>query len=152
MEDEFEAASFEWDGKTVEDGRYEVRITASDERGNTTATKLTGSRISELVVVDNTRPVIKKYSLESGEKTTTLKLQVSDELSAIGEVHYTVDSNAEWIGAIPDDLVYDTTEEDFTIVIEDLKAAVHIITVRVRDDVGNTTYKTFEVEIAKGEK
>jgi len=147
LKDELEADSFEWDGKTVEDGRYEVRVTASDERGNTATTKLTGSRISEAVVVDNTAPVIKAAPVEKGKKTVTLKLQVSDEFSAVGNVHYTVDSNAEWIGALPDDLVYDTTDEDFTIVIEELEAGEHIIAVRVSDDVGNTTYKTFEVNV-----
>ncbi len=147
LKDELEAVSFEWNGKTVEDGRYEVRITTSDERSNTTTTKLTGSRVSEAVVVDNTAPVIKTVPIEKDKKTVTLKLQVSDEFSAIGKVHYTVDSNAEWIGALPDDLVYDTTDEDFTIVIEELEVGEHIIAVRVSDDVGNTTYKTFEVNV-----
>jgi len=147
LEDELEVDSFEWDGRTVEDGRYEVRVTASDERSNTTTTKLTGSRISESVVVDNTGPIIKKHAIEKDSKTVTLNLQVSDEFSAISKLDYTIDSNAEWIGAIPDDLVYDTTEEDFTIVIEKLELGVHIITIRVSDDVGNTTYKTFEVDV-----
>ena len=150
LKDKLKAGSFEWDGKTVEDGRYEVRITASDERSNTTTTKLTGSRISEAVVVDNTGPVINvelRASIKEGKKfkkSVTMKLKVVDELSAIGELHYTVDSNADWIGVVPDDLVYDTTDEDFTIVIEDLEPGEHIIAVRVSDDVGNTTYKTFE--------
>jgi hypothetical protein len=150
LEEGLETDSFEWDGRTVEDGRYEVKVTASDERSNTTTTKLTGSRITEPVVVDNTGPVIKKYSIESGEKATVLKMQVSDRLSAIGKVDYTVDSNAEWVSAVPDDFVYDTTVEDFTIVIERLDAGEHIIAVRVCDDVGNATYKTFEVTIAGG--
>ncbi len=148
LKDEVEADNLEWDGRTVEDGRYEVRITANDVRSNTTTTKLTGSRISEPVVVDNSGPVIKKYSIEKNGKTITLRLEVFDELSAIGQVHYTVDSNAEWIGAMPDDLVYDTTNEYFTIVVEDLQAGEHIIAVKVSDDVGNTTYRTFEVNIA----
>jgi len=147
LKDELEADSFEWDGKTVEDGRYEVRITTSDERSNTTTTKLTGSRISEAVVVDNTPPVIKTAPVRKDKKTVTLKLQVSDEFSAVGKVHYTVDSNAEWIGTLPDDLVYDTTDENFTVVIEELEPGEHIIAVRVSDDVGNTTYKTFEVNV-----
>ena len=145
---DIETDSFEWDGKTAEDGRYEIRVTASDERSNTPATKLTGSRITEPVVVDNTAPVIKKYSIESNEKAIVLKMQVSDQLSAIGMVDYTVDSNADWISAVPDDLVYDTKDEDFTIAIEQLNAGEHIIAVRVSDDVGNTTYKTFEVTVA----
>ena len=150
LKKELETDSFEWDGRTVEDGRYELRVTASDERSNTTTTKLTGSRITEPVVVDNTGPVIKKYSIESDKKTVVLKMQVSDQLSAIGKVDYTLDSNTEWISAVPDDLVYDTTDEDFTIVIEQLDAGEHIIAVRVSDDVGNTTYKTFEVTVAGG--
>jgi hypothetical protein len=148
LEKDIETDSFEWDSKTVEDGRYEIRVTASDERSNTPTTKLTGSRITEPVVVDNTGPVIKKYSIESRKKTVVLKMQVSDQLSAIGKLDYTVDSNADWISAVPDDLVYDTTDEDFTIVIERLDAGEHIIAVRVSDDVGNTTYKTFEVTVA----
>ncbi|MCJ7779041.1 MAG: hypothetical protein MUP16_12105, partial [Sedimentisphaerales bacterium] len=124
------------------------RVTASDERSNTTTTKLTGSRITEPVVVDNTGPVIRKYSTARGNKAVVLKMQISDQLSAIGRVDYTVDSNTEWISAVPDDLVYDTTVEDFTIVIEQLGTGEHVIAVRVSDDVGNTTYKTFEVTVA----
>jgi len=148
LKDELEAESFEWDGRTVEDGRYEVRVTTSDERSNTTTTKLTGSRISEPAVVDNTAPVIERHSIDKDAKTITLKLQISDEFSAIGQLHYTVDSNAKWIGTMPNDLVYDTTDEDFTIVIDKLEVGEHIITVRAGDSVGNTMYKTFEVNVS----
>jgi len=151
LEDEIEKDDYEWDGKTVEDGRYELRVTASDARSNTTTTKLTGTRISEPVVVDNTGPVIKnvqkRIDTENGQKSVTLKLQAFDELSAIGQLQYTVDSNAEWKGTLPDDLVYDTTDEKFTIVVEELKPGEHILAVRVQDDVGNTTYKTFEFNL-----
>jgi len=150
LEDQLEAESFEWDGRTVEDGRYELRVTASDERSNTPTTKLTGSRISDPVVVDNTGPLIKKFTIDRKYKSITLRLEVSDQLSAIGKLDYTVDSNAEWTGAVPDDLVYDTTDEYFTVVIKDLEAGEHIIALRVSDDVGNTTYKTFEVNMAGG--
>lgn len=147
IEDELEADNFEWDTKTVEDGRYEIRVVASDEKSNSPATKLTGSRISEPVVVDNTGPVIKKYTIESSTKAVILKMQIVDEISAIGELNYTVDSNAKWKGAVPDDLVCDTTEENFTLVIEKLEPGQHVVAVRVSDDLGNTTYKTFEVDM-----
>jgi len=145
LEDKVEKDDFEWDGRSVEDGRYEIRVTASDERSNSTETKLTGSRISEPVVVDNTGPVIKEHTLTKDNEQAVLKIKASDRLSAIGQLDYAVDSNAEWTGTIPDDLVYDTTEEDFTIVLEGLAAGEHIIAVRVKDDLGNTTYRTFEV-------
>lgn len=146
LEDETEKTNFEWNSKTVEDGKYEIRVTASDEKSNTTTTKLTGSRISDPVVVDNTAPVIIKSDVKAAGDKVTLKLTVKDEFTAIGLVYYTVDSNSDWIGTIPDDLVYDTTEEDFTIVVEKLKAGEHIIALKLSDDVGNTAYKTFEVD------
>jgi len=149
LEDEIQAGNFEWDGKTVEDGRYELRVTASDEKSNTSETSLAGSRISEPIVVDNTGPAIEKDSIGKDGKTATLQLEARDKLSAIGELYYTVDSNADWIGAVPEDLVYDTTYENFRIVVEDLGSGEHIIAIKVADDVGNITYKTFELTIAE---
>jgi hypothetical protein len=154
LKDELEASSFEWDGKTVEDGRYEVRITASDARSNTTLTQQTGSRISEPVVVDNIGPVVKNMKITSplkdDGKYRVLGIEVADELSAIDKLEYTIDSNDRWISTVPDDLVYDTTDENFTIRIDaekDLPKGDHVITVRVSDAVGNTTFKTLEVNV-----
>jgi len=153
LKDELEATSFEWNGKTVEDGRYEVRVTASDERANTVTTRLINSRISDPVVVDNTGPVVADIetasSAESGGQYKVFKTQVSDELSAIAKLEYTIDSNAEWTSTVPDDLVYDTTGESFSIRVDKekkLAAGDHVLTIRVSDAVGNTTYKTFEID------
>jgi hypothetical protein len=154
LEGKHEKTSFDWDGKTVEDGRYEIRITASDEKSNTTATKLTGSRISDPVVVDNTGPIIKNITssaMKDNGQYRIFEIQVHDELSAIGQLEYTIDSNDDWVGTIPDDLVYDTLDENFTIKIdieeEDLSQGDHILTIKVSDAVGNTTYRTVDVNI-----
>lgn len=147
MKDELEADNFEWDSKTVEDGRYEVRVTADDSRSNTVATKLTGSRVSDTIVVDNTGPTIRKYAIEKNGKAATLKLQVTDELSVINSMEYTIDSNAEWKNAVPDDSVFDTTDESFTIATDELEPGEHIIALKMRDDVDNVTYKTFELSV-----
>ena len=153
LKEKLDAASFDWDGKTVEDGRYEIRVTASDERSNTTATKLTGSRISDPVVVDNTGPVVKNITssaLKNNGEYRIFEIKVQDELSAIGQLEYTIDSNDDWIGTVPNDLVYDTLDENFTIKIdteEDLPKGDHILTIKVSDALGNTTYKTVDVKI-----
>jgi outer membrane protein assembly factor BamB len=147
LKDKTEDDSYEWNARTVEDGRYEIRVVASDERSNTTATKMTGSRISDPVVVDNNGPVIRKYSIDKNAKAATIKLQVADELSVVSKLEYTIDSNAEWKGTLPDDFVFDTTDESFTILTEDLDPGEHVIALRITDDVGNVTYKTFELSV-----
>ena len=150
--DDHETSTFEWDGKTVEDGRYEIRVTASDERSNTSLTKLTGSRVSEPIIIDNTGPVVKKTgekkTTENNRKSIIFKFETADEFSAIGKFEYTIDSNENWISSIPDDLVYDTTTEDFTIAIDSekyLPKGDHVLTIKTSDSNGNTTYKTFEI-------
>ncbi len=146
LKDKLEQDNYEWDARTVEDGRYEIRVTASDENSNTAQTKLTATRISDPVVVDNTAPTIKEYFIDKSGKTVTLRLHVADELSAVGKVEYTVDSSTDWKGTLPGDLVYDTTDENFTITTE-LEPGEHVIALKIADQVGNTTYKTFDVTI-----
>ncbi len=149
LEDETDSDNFDWDSRTIEDGRYEIRVTASDERDNTTATKLVGTRISDPVIVDNTPPVITEYAISTEKKIVTLRLQITDELSAIGNVKYTVDSNTNWKGGLPEDSIYDTTSEDFVILMEELSIGEHVIALQISDAAGNTVYKTFDVTVGQ---
>ena len=144
IKDKYESDSYPWDSKTAEDGRYEIKITASDERDNTTTTKLTASRISDVIVVDNTAPVVQ--GTFAGQRI--FKAKVTDKLSVIGKVEYAIDSSDEWISLVPEDGVYDTTAEDFKILIgEDVKAGEHVMSLKVVDAVGNTEYRNFKFEI-----
>ena len=56
-----------------------------------------------------------------------------------------MDGNADWHGTVPDDLVYDTTDEQFTINLDDLAKGEHVITLRASEDLDNTTYKSFDL-------
>ncbi|MHC4882014.1 MAG: hypothetical protein ACYTEN_07385 [Planctomycetota bacterium] len=147
LKDELDQPRFEWDGRTVEDGRYEVRVIASDRKSNSPETALTGSRISRVFVIDNTAPAITDADLQVTGKTVTAKLLVEDAFSVLGKVQYTVDSNEKWVTVLPDDGVYDTLAESFTISINDLEPGDHVIAFSVADDLKNTRYKTYEVTI-----
>jgi len=144
LKDKVKGDQVAWDGRTVEDGRYEIRVVASDHQSNTTATKRTASRVSDPVVIDNTGPLIRGHFIEKRGRKTVFGLLARDMLSVISKLDYTIDSQDEWNAAVPDDLVYDTTDENFTIEIADLEAGEHVIAVRIQDDVGNVTYRSFE--------
>lgn len=139
--------NFQWNTLTVEDGEYEIRVTADDKLSNTPATKLSASRISDPFIVDNSAPEVITQQIMVVGDTATLNLGISDWLTIIGNISYTVDGSEEWTSAIPDDFVYDTTSEDFTIEINKLEDGEHIIAVRMKDDIGNTAYKTYVVQI-----
>ena len=78
IKDDIEQPTYEWDGKTVEDGRYEIRVTASDIRSNTPETKLTNSRISDQLVVDNTPPQISNILIKTENKKDRKKASMYD--------------------------------------------------------------------------
>lgn len=147
LKDDLSQPKFEWDGRTVEDGRYEARITADDRKSNCPDTTLTGTRVSDPFVIDNTPPVIEDDTLEIQNAVVVLRLSVRDALTVVGKAAYTVNSSEQWVSVLPGDGVYDTTLETFTLRIDDLKSGSHLIAVSVADDVGNTRYKTYEVEI-----
>jgi hypothetical protein len=144
LKDKVKGDQITWDGRTVEDGRYEIRVVASDHQSNTSASKRTASRVSDAVVIDNTGPLIRGHFIEKRGQKTVFGLLVRDMLSVISKLDYTVDSHDEWNAAVPDDLVYDTTDENFTIEIADLEPGEHVIAVRIQDDLGNVTYRSFE--------
>jgi hypothetical protein len=147
LKDKLTAFKFDWDTNTIEDGRYELRVTASDERSNTTATAMSTSRISDSFVVDNTAPVIKNENIDIDNQTVIIKLTVEDVFTAIGNVSYTLNSNEDWTSTLPEDMVYDTVTEDFNIVLENVEQGKHVIALKISDDLGNTMYKTYDINI-----
>jgi outer membrane protein assembly factor BamB len=147
LEDELDKPRYQWNGLTVEDGRYEVRVIASDRKSNSPETTLTGSRVSSVFVIDNTAPEIAHAEMQVSGNDVMAGLRVEDEFSVLGKVQYTVDSNEKWVTALPEDLVYDTLAESFTIPIENLEPGVHVIAFSLADDLENIRYKTYEVTI-----
>jgi len=148
LKDEVKSNDFQWDSRTVEDGRYVIKVTACDRKSNTTDTALTDSRISDPVVVDNTGPVFARSSIKKDSGKVILNVVVRDVLSMIDKLDYTVDSSEDWQGTLPEDSVYDTSTESLRIIVEDLEPGEHVISLRVADAVGNVTYKSFVVTVS----
>lgn len=140
---------YEWDSRTVEDGRYEIRITADDKRSNHPSEALTASRISETVIVDNSQPAIDEVRLNVQGRALELQFTAADVLSAIAEARYTLDSCEDWIGLLPEDLVFDTTEERFRLRVDNLEPGDHVLTLAVSDSPGNTRYQSMEFTIGQ---
>jgi outer membrane protein assembly factor BamB len=147
LKDKLEQAKYEWDSRTVEDGRYEVRVTANDRLSNGEQTALSNSRISDPVVIDNTPPTIAACKIKVDKDTASVELAVEDELSIIGKVQYTVDSDSEWKSVMPADGMFDSTREMLAFEINKLNKGEHVIAIRVSDDIENTLYKSYIVEI-----
>jgi hypothetical protein len=147
LKDKLELPKYEWDSRTAEDGRYEVRVTANDRLSNGEQMALSNSRISDPIIIDNTAPSIIACKIKTDKDTAGLELAVEDELSIIGKVQYTVDSDSEWKSVMPADGMFDSTKEMLAFEIKGLSKGEHVIAIRVADDIDNTMYKSYIVEI-----
>lgn len=147
FKEDLEASEYQWDTRGVADGHYEVRVLASDEKANGPMEAMSGARISEPFVVDNNEPAIEDVELKVEGGKAVVNFRGADEFTVIGECAFSVDSSEDYVSILPDDGIFDTLVERFTIITEQLDAGVHIVTVRVADDMKNTAYETFVVEV-----
>ena len=99
-----------WDTTTVADGRYVVRVIASDGLSNATDRALTGWRDSDVVEVDNTPPSIEVEGPQDGRLTVVVR----DGQSAVQQVVYAI-AGGGWQTVYPEDGLADAPEERFVI-------------------------------------
>ncbi len=147
IDDKIKKSPFEWDSRTVSDGVYQLRLRVDDAKSNSPTTTKSASWISDPVVVDNTAPVVASSDVAVEDSKAIIKVSLEDQLSMIASFAFTVDSSKDWISTIPDDLVFDTSKEEFTIVTDELEKADHVVTIKASDDAGNVVYKSFYVTI-----
>ncbi len=147
--DKLTAPKYVWNTRTVGDGKYELRVRASDSPSNPGASARQAMRISDPIVVDNTSPLFKALGAKSGKKVAIVSGQVVDAGSRIVSIQYTVDSQADWRAVLPSDGIADSDAEKFSFRVEDLKSGDHRIALRAVDLYGNVGYGAVTVTVAK---
>ena len=128
------ASNFTWKTEMVADGRYRLKIVASDEESNSAADALETEKISEPFTIDNSRPkvTITKLAAKSLEVAGTIK----DERSIITVLSYAIDGG-RFRPLVPKDGIFDFKEEAFSFKIKNLKAGAHVVAIKAVDVAGN---------------
>ena len=121
---------FSWDSSGWPDGRYYLKVTASDAPDNLPTGGLSDELVSRLFVVDNTPPVI---AVSSG-RSHDVKFTVSDEASGIGSVSISRDGN-DFKELHPADGVLDPRKENFATRID----PGDLLFIRAEDQSGNVS-------------
>jgi hypothetical protein len=125
------------DGATLADGRYIIKVVASDGPDNPPDQKLSNERLSEPVDIDNTPPVIKLAApaTTSGDVVRVV-FNVDDATGKIKKADVSVDG-ATWVPAFPDDGIADGGHESYTLNFSQLTPGEHTISLRAFDSSGN---------------
>mgnify|MGYP006272570435 CR=1 FL=1 len=125
-----------WDTTSVPNGRYVIRVLASDAPSNAPSTALTGSLESTAFDIDNVPPVIAVTAVRRDGGRTIFAFEVRDDQSAVSKVEYSLDGD-RWQTIYPRDGIADSRIEQFELVLEGDPAARGVI-LRATDAVNNT--------------
>lgn len=132
------ATSFEWNTETFADGWYRVRVTSSDALANSPDRALSSQKTSALFVIDNTRPLIEGLTVKAGRADARL----SDELSVITELAFSIDDGPWQLGTTTDG-IFDSESESLRLDIPaGLTKGTHTLSLRVADAAGNVGSST----------
>jgi hypothetical protein len=133
-----------WDTTSVPDGRYQVKVSASDGLANGPGAGLVGELESEAFDVDNGAPAITVVQTAADGTATRVVFEVRDSHSAIAVAEYSVGAG-EWQAAYPSDGSADSRTERFEIRVEGNAAGPVVI--RASDTMSNAA--TARVEIPR---
>lgn len=125
------------DGATLADGRYVIKIVASDAPDNPLGQALTGERLGEPVDIDNTPPVLRAITpAQAGGGSTRVVFEVDDVTGKIKKGDFSLDGSL-WTPLFPDDGIADSGHERYSVDLPSLAAGEHTVSLRAFDGSGN---------------
>src|SRR5208282_3222825 len=92
LKDNLKDSTYDWDTRTAADGRYQVKVIASDALANAPGDGKTSSRVSDSFLVDNTPPTIGDLAYKITGNDAQINFRAQDLTSAIASAEYTLDS------------------------------------------------------------
>jgi hypothetical protein len=126
--------SYDWDTGTLPEGRYRVRVVATDELSNPPDLVTRDDAESGIVLVDNTPPRVE------GLKVANRRVQgvALDGVGPIQRIEVTVAGTDDWVPFFPTDGIFDEAREEFDLDVSSLTTNVPaLLAVRVFDDANN---------------
>jgi outer membrane protein assembly factor BamB len=133
----------EWDTAALPEGKYRLRVDASDEMANPPDAVTHNALVSAPVIVDNTPPIFKTVAMQGRR----LRAEVVDGVGPIARIEIAVDGHLEWHPLAPADGILDSADETIDVDLTPLLGPTgpHIVAIRVFDAAGNAVVRDVEV-------
>jgi hypothetical protein len=144
LKDSVEDKYLSFDGSALPDGKYAVRVTASDGPSNTPAEALSASLVSDPFTIDNTPPEISSISGAKREGSDiVVRFEAKDALSWIDKAEYSI-NGGDWVLVNPIGRVTDSQQLQYELKVPtSAKSGAEMIAVRVFDENDNVSVKRF---------
>lgn len=129
---------FDLDPAELPEGRYVLKVEASDEEANGEPRSLEAEGRSDPFAVDHTPPVITPDRPEEEEGRVILSFQVRDSVSTVAGTAWALDRDGPWTTLTPEDGIPDTKVESYRSVLDASEAGRRLF-LKASDASGNET-------------
>ncbi|MEQ1948521.1 MAG: hypothetical protein ABL995_15120 [Bryobacteraceae bacterium] len=126
---------YSWDSTAFPDGKYYVRITATDSPSNPPDQALSGTRDGDRFLIDNSAPEISGLTGTVNGTKIDVRFHAKDAWTVVEKAEYSV-NGGEWKVAEPTTRLADSEEHDYRFQVERGQGEV-TIAVRVTDEYAN---------------
>lgn len=144
--EETEATAFTWDTNPLPDGRYRVRVIASDAVANAVGEERAAEALSEPFTIDNTAPTIPILEAAAEKGAVRITGRAADEFGPLSRLDVAVDEG-DWRPLTPDGGLTDARQASFHARLADLAAGEHTLSVRAIDLAGNVATRALRVSV-----
>ena len=139
LKEELKTSSYALDTTLMSDGRYVIKVKATDKLSNPPNFAKSTEKVSDPFDIDNSQPSVTEITATVNEdQTYQISCTAADPFSYIQKAVYKIDSDEEWQVIFPDDGIFDSKQEILLLHTNSLPAGEHTITIRVTDAAGNT--------------
>lgn len=126
--------NYSWETADLPEGRYRVRVTASDDISNPPERARHHELESGVVLVDNTPPVVTDLEVTGRRARGT----AVDGVGPISRIEASVSGSDRWIPFFPKDGLFDEQREEFDLDLSAVSPEGKVlVTLRVYDRAGN---------------
>ncbi len=136
LEEDVRNNSYPLENNTLPDGRYRLKVVASDARANAEGTDRSDETFSAPFLVDGTPPLVVDTQTSRGPDSATVRFRVRDAASVLTRAEYALDAD-RLKPLLSEDRIIDSQAETFTITVSPLDGREHLVTLRVYDAAGN---------------
>jgi hypothetical protein len=136
LKDKLKDRQWSWDSTAFPDGKYLVRVRASDSPDNPPEEALSAPLISEPFLIDNTPPSISTLAADHAAARLRVTWSATDASSTIQKAEYSI-NGGDWTVVYPTTRITDSRTHDYLLELPRTPAGEQTIAVRVTDEFDN---------------
>jgi hypothetical protein len=143
---DLEAPTWTFDTQTLADGRYRLRVVASDQAANPVGEESEGEAVSAPFTVDNHPPAVLSLAATPRAGAVEVEARAEDALSPLARIEIALD-DGDWRAVTPVGGFTDERDHTIRTTLRDVAPGEHSVGVRAVDGAGNAATRATRVRV-----